>query len=88
VYSLRHGCKDPTYRELLKRLRQFGVEENIKRGKGSERLLVRIVDGQRLSITTKCHSGGDQKPKAVIKAIRRRLRLTPGDGISDEHFYG
>ena len=24
----------------------------------------------------------------TVNAIRRTLKLTPGDGISDEHFYG
>jgi len=76
------------YRELLKRLKLFGVTEDRTRGKGSERLLIRIVDGKKYSTTTKCHSDSDQKPKAVIKSIRRRLKLTPEDGVSDKAFYG
>lgn len=76
------------YRDLLKRLKQFGVIEDRSRGKGSERLLVRVVSGIRYYITTKCHNEGDQKPKAVIAAIRRRLLLTPEDGVSDQEFYG
>jgi hypothetical protein len=75
TYDAGMAEKTLTYRELLKRLRKFDVTEETKRGKGSERMLVRVVDGNRLSITTKCHNEGDQKPKAVIKAIRRRLRL-------------
>ena len=49
------------------------------------------MDGKRPmpeSITTKCHNESDQKPKAVIAAIRRRLRLTPDDDVSDKEFYG
>ena len=76
------------YRELLRRLKLFGVVEDRSRGRGSERLLTRIVDGRRYSTTTKCHSDSDQKPKAVIKSIRRRLKLTPDDGVSDDAFYG
>lgn len=76
------------YRDLLKRLKLFGVSEDAKRGKGSERLLSRVVDGRVLSTTTKCHSESDQKPKAVIRAIRRRLKLTAQDGVSDDEFYG
>jgi hypothetical protein len=79
--------KTLTYRELLKRLRKFDVQENAARGKGSDRLLVRVVDGVSLSIPTKCHNEGDQKPKAVIRAIRRRLKLTSEDGVSDHDFY-
>jgi hypothetical protein len=80
--------KSLKFRELMKRLKTFGVVEDTKRGKGSERLLTRIVDGRVVSTTTKCHSESDQKPKAVIKSIRRRLRLTPQDGVSDAMFYG
>jgi hypothetical protein len=76
------------YRDLLKRLKQFGVAEDRGRGKGSERLLTRIVAGKKYSTTTKCHSESDQKPKAVIKSIRRRLKLTPEDGVLDSAFYG
>jgi hypothetical protein len=79
--------KTLTYRELLKRLKRYGVEENARRGKGSERLLVRMVGGQRFSIPTKCHSEGDQKPKGVIRSIRRRLKLTEDDGVTDDDFY-
>ncbi len=76
------------YRELLRRLKLFGVTEDKSRGSGSERLLSRVVAGQKYSITTKCHGEGDDKPRAVIAAIRRRLKLTPGDGVSDKCFYG
>ena len=76
------------YRDLMRRLKTFGVFEVKTRGKGSERLLVRIVGGTKLCIPTKCHNEGDQKPRAVIGAIRRRLKLTPDDGVSDKQFYG
>lgn len=76
------------YRDLLKRLKLFGVEENKKRGKGSERMLTRMIGGRILSTPTKCHSEGDQKPRAVIAAIRRRLELTPEHGVTDAQFYG
>ena len=75
------------YRDLLKRLKKYGVAEDKKRGKGSERLLVRIVGGQKRTIATKCHSDGDEKPRAVVAAIRRRLALTNDDGVSDQEFY-
>ena len=76
------------YRELLRRLKLFGVQEIKGRGKGSERILQRVVGGRKYSTTTKCHSENDQKPTGVIKAIRRRLKLTESDGISDSEFYG
>lgn len=76
------------YRDLLKRLKLFGVAEDRTRGKGSERLLTRMVAGRKYSTTTKCHNDADRKPKAVVKAIRRRLKLTASDGVSDKDFYG
>ena len=76
------------YRDLLKILRRYAVLEVKRRGKGSERLLIRTVGGIQYSFPTKCHGEEDQKPKGVIAALRRRLRLTPSDGVSDEEFYG
>ena len=76
------------YRELLRRLKRFGVVEVKRRGKGSEKLLMRVVGGRKYSTTTKCHSENDQKPVAVIQAIRRRLKLAKEDGVSDSKFYG
>jgi hypothetical protein len=76
------------YRDLHKRLKLFGVIEIKCRGAGSERLLKRIVDGVELSTPTRCHGEGDQKPKGVIGAIRRRLKLDPGNGVTDKEFYG
>lgn len=76
------------YRDLRAILKTFGIEENKRRGKGSERLFVGVVNGVVTSIPTKCHSENDEKPVPVIHAIRRRFRLTPEDGISDEEFYG
>ena len=76
------------YRDLLKRLKHFGVSEDKSRGKGSERLLTRIVGGTKFSTTIKCHNEGEQKPRAVVAATRRRLRLTANDGTPDNDFYG
>ena len=76
------------YRDLLRRLKAFNVREIKSRGKGSERLLQRVVGGVKYSTSAKCHSEGDKKPVAVIRAIRRRLKLTEEDGVSDSEFYG
>lgn len=77
------------YRDLRKRLKEYGInEENPKRGKGSERMFVGVVDGRVVKYPTKCHSEGDEKPVPVINAIRRLFRLSEADGISDEAFYG
>lgn len=51
-------------------------------------MLCRVVRGRELRYPTKCHNEGDEKPKAMVRAIRRALKLTPDDGVPDEAFYG
>jgi hypothetical protein len=76
------------YRRLRAILKTFGVlEDSTKRGKGSERMFVGIVQGQITRLPTKCHNEGDEKPKAVIRSIRRHFKLTENDGVDDEEFY-
>jgi len=76
------------YRELRAILKKFGIGEEAGRGKGSERMLVGIVDGKITRLPTKCHNEGDQKPVGVIKSIRRHFKLTDKDGVTDAEFYG
>lgn len=76
-----------TYRRLRAILKSHGITEDPKRGKGSERMLVGIVDGRLIHYPTKCHGDGDEKPYQVIKAIRRAFKLTKADGVSDHDFY-
>jgi hypothetical protein len=76
------------YRELRKRLKKRGIEENRVRGKGSERLFVGVVDGRIVTYPTKCHNEGDEKPIPVIEAIRRAFHLNDDFGVSDDDFYG
>lgn len=77
------------YRRLRAILKTFSVnEDSSKRGKGSERMLVGVVDGKVIRLPTKCHNEGDEKPRAVIRSIRRQLKLTEADGVTDEDFYG
>jgi len=78
---LKHG-------PLMKILRRYGVEEDRKRAKGSHRLLIRRVDGQVLKTAIKFHRSGQEYSERTIEAIRRSLRLTPADGVSDDEFYG
>ena len=61
------------YRDLRKRLKRYGVSENKRRGKGSERMFEGVVRGRVVRYPTKCHHEGDEKPIAVIEAIRRAL---------------
>lgn len=79
--------KPLSYRDLRRILKSFGIEEDARHGKGSERLFVGIVEGRIVRYPTKCHNEGDMKPKGVIKALRRTFRLTPDAGVSDKDFY-
>ena len=64
------------YRRLRAILKTFGVQEDsTKRGKGSERMFVGVVDGRVTRLPTRCHNEGDEKPVAVIRSIRRILTL-------------
>jgi len=76
------------YRRLRAILKTFGIVEDAKRGKGSERMFVGVVEGRIIRLPTKCHNEGDDKPVGVIKSIRRHFRLTEADGITDREFYG
>jgi hypothetical protein len=76
------------YRDLRRRLRKFGIQENKVRGKGSERMFMGFVDGRLVTYPTKCHHEGDEKPTPVIEAIRRAFHLTEQFGVSDKDFYG
>jgi len=75
------------YRRLRAILKTFGVVEDMKRGNGSERMFVGIVEGRIIRLPTKCHNEGDDKPVGVIKSIRRHFKLTEEDGVSDQEFY-
>jgi len=70
------------YRELLKRLKKFGVVEIRNRGKGSERiLLLPKTHGSKkgAQYPIRCHGGGDSISVPVIKAALRRFGIEPDD---------
>ncbi|MBM4460294.1 MAG: hypothetical protein FJ011_21450 [Chloroflexi bacterium] len=76
------------YRALLELVPHYGVFEDPRRGKGSERLWIRqLPDGSKRSIPVTCHHTGDVVGVGLVKAIRRRLLLTEKDGVPDEEFY-
>lgn len=68
------------YREALERLKKFGVREDKRRGKGSERLWIRETvpgsnKGQR--VTVKCHSEGQDIGTGTLRAALRRFDIRP-----------
>jgi len=75
------------YRRLLRILKRFNAYEEKKRGKGSERMLCRVVEGRLERFPIRCHNENEDKPRAVVKAVRRRFRLMKEDGVPDTEFY-
>jgi hypothetical protein len=69
-----------TYREVVARLKRFGVAEYTARGKGSERLLVRETEpgsGKGPQYALKCHGEGREVAKGTLRALLRRLNIDP-----------
>jgi hypothetical protein len=75
-------------RVLRRILKRFGIEENKKRGKGSHRMFVGVVEGRLTHYPTRCHNENEDKPIAVIEAIRRHFQLIDEHGVADEELYG
>jgi hypothetical protein len=73
-HSLKH-------RELLKKLRDFGVTEDTYRGKGSERMLIlQSGSGSKYmgpQIPIKFHGEGTEHSIRVIDAVLRRFNINP-----------
>ena len=76
------------YRKLLSLAGKYGVYEDAKRAKGSERLWIReLSDGTKQSIPVTCHGSGYVIGVGLIRAIRRRFCLTAEHGVLDKEFY-
>jgi hypothetical protein len=70
------------YRDVVARLRRFGVAEYAARGKGSERLLVRETEpgaGKGPQYALKCHGEGKEVATGTLRALLRRLNIDPRD---------
>ena len=70
------------YRDLVARLKAYGVREYQARGKGSERLLVRESEpGSRKGprVTIKCHGEGRDVAPGTLRPALRRLGIDPKD---------
>jgi len=68
------------YREALARARRFGVREDDRRGKGSERLWIREEvpgSGKGPRTTIKCHGQGKDVATGTLRAVLRRLGIDP-----------
>lgn len=50
-------------------------------------MLCRMVNGRLERYPIRCHNENEEKPRAVVKAVRRRFCLTKEDGVPDGEFY-
>ncbi len=67
-----------TYRELIKKLEAHDdrFEVNVRRGKGSERVIYHPdINGRAESYPIKCHGEGTEIRKGHLSAIVRRFNL-------------
>jgi len=70
------GDKPLKYREIKKKLKRFGVIEDKKRGKGSERMLYHPnINGKPEWYPVKCHGEGDELSKHLVRAVRQRFNI-------------
>lgn len=71
------------HRELIKKLKSFGVVEVSSRGKGSERMLIRREGrGSKYKgpqIPIKCHGQSTEHSVRVINSVLRRFKIDPKD---------
>lgn len=70
-------------RDLCKTLRRYGVWE--QDGKKHKQFL-REIGGCVFSYPVPRH--GNEVKQCYVAGVRKKLRLTQNDGISDEEFYG
>jgi len=70
--------------DLRRILRSFDCWEDASRGKGGHTMFFREINGKRFSVP---YSGDKEVLKCYVSQMRRKFRLTPADGISDEDFY-
>ena len=75
-----------TIHELRRILKRYGVEEDSSRGKGSHTLFYKQFAEGEFTYPIPTHDK-DVNP-AYVKGARRKFRLTPDDGVSDDEFFG
>lgn len=72
-------------RQLRQILRGFGVAEDSSRGKGSHTVFSKVINGRTESYPVPTSSG--EVLVSYMGPIRRKFKLTPADGVTDEEFY-
>lgn len=64
------------YRDLLRCLKEFGVTEAVRKGKGSKRMLFKAdVEGQKQSHPIHPHNNNDEVHTHIVKTVLRRFKI-------------
>ena len=73
-------------RDIIRKIRHFGGWEDESRGKGGHRLLKRRdpeMPTRTLAYPLQFHGSNADFPDSVVRALRRKLKLTPEHGVPD-----
>ena len=69
------------YRDLRARLARFGITEQSRRGKGSHRMFIKVIEGRPVIDFVTCHNEGDDVSRKVVGHVREKFQ------IAFEEFY-
>jgi hypothetical protein len=73
-------------RDIVRKVCHFGGWEDERRGKGGHRLLMRRDPedpARTLAYPLQFHGRNVDFPDSVVRALRRKLKLTPEHDVSD-----
>lgn len=77
-------------REIVRKVKAFGGDEDARKGKGGHRTLFRPDPanprGRPLTAGLQFHGSNEDFPDSVVRSIRRKLHLTPEHGVSDDEW--
>lgn len=80
------GQHQLTLKELRRILRSFGVAEDPSRGKGSHTYFYKTFADGEYGYPIPTHD--KDVANVYVMGIRKRLRLTESDGVTDADFFG
>ena len=63
------------YRDLRTKLARFGVIEQTRRGKGSHRMFIKLIDGRPVADFVTCHNEGDDISRKVVQHVREKFQI-------------
>ena len=67
------------YRELRSKLARNGVMEMARRGKGSHRMFLKVMDGRPVVDFVTCHSEGGDISRKVVQHVREKFQISMED---------